>query len=196
MARQSLPNCTAASHFWFDTIILTRYHNFERWQESQERNDAQERQESLHWYLNLANMKVSFCDSCPIFFSANLFLEVYSMSEVKRPFKVEEQLLCWILEIEIEEQKWGASANFEGENCGGKRRSHHLGMRECFFDQWIFHSVWQDLFPGFHVVAPARNIFTTMSQSEAVLVAQIRLHWCSYNLRYVTKIISWLIVIA
>ena len=44
------------------------------------------------------------------------------MPEVKRPFKVEEQLLCWILEIEIEEQKWGASANFEGENCGGKRR--------------------------------------------------------------------------
>ena len=129
------------------------------------------RQVRLHWYLNLANMKGSFCDSCHVFFSANLFLEVYSMSEVKRPFKVEEQLLCWISQIEIEEQKWGASANFEGENCGGKRRSHHLGMRECFFDQWIFHSVWQDLFPGFHVVAPSRNIFTAacLNQRRSLL---------------------------
>ena len=41
-----------------------------------------------------------------------------------------------------------------------------------------------------------RYIYCHMSQSEAVLVAQISLHWCSYNLRYVTKIISWLIVIA
>ena len=41
-----------------------------------------------------------------------------------------------------------------------------------------------------------KYIYCHMSQSEAVLVAQISLHWCSYNLRYVTKIISWLIVIA
>ena len=45
------------------------------------------RQVRLHWYLNLANMKGSFCDSFPVFISVNLFLEVYSMSEVKRPFQ-------------------------------------------------------------------------------------------------------------
>ena len=73
--------------------------------------------------------------------------------QVKRLFNVEEQLLCRVSEIEIEKEKAPASANLEAENFAAKRRSHHPGMRECFFDQWIFHSVWQHFHFQIHPAA-------------------------------------------
>ena len=79
----------------------------------------------------------------PFPFQTGAPLTVRPALQVKRLFNVEEQLLCRVSEIEIEKEKAAASANLEAENFAAKRRSHHPGMRECFFDQWIFHSVWQ-----------------------------------------------------
>ena len=96
-------------------------------------------------------------------FSSHSQLELHSLCK-KKAFNVEDQLLCWISEIEIGKEKAAASPNLETENLASKRRSHHPGMREYFFDQWIFHSVWQ----RFHfqlrpaaVAALLRNIFQT-----------------------------------
>ena len=74
-------------------------------------------------YLNLSRLDRSSIDGASAFASEKLF-------------NVEEQLLCrTLLRIEIGKEKAAASANLEAENFAAKRRRHHPGMRECFFDQ-------------------------------------------------------------
>ena len=71
--------------------------------------------------------------------------------------------------------------NLEAEHFAAKRRSHHPGMRECFFDQqWIFHAVSQrfhfKLHPVWRTVSAllTRYIFQTSAQPPVLSLDKYR----------------------
>ena len=133
----------------------------------------------INRYLLLVNYFWSLAVTWTFLVSTGAPLTVRPPLQVKRLFNVEEQqLLCRISEIEIEKEKAPASANLEAENFAAKRRSHHPGMRECFFDQWIFHSVSQrfhfKLHPAWRAVSAllTRYIFQTYAQPPVLSLAK------------------------